>query len=214
MSGSRAVFLDRDGTLIRNHHYGCNPDAIELLDGVVEGLRLLKLAGYLLVVVTNQSGVARGYFTEEQLLAMHRRLGDLLEREGAGIDAFYYCPHHVDGVVREYSRACDCRKPAPGMVLRACGELGIDPGRSWLIGDILDDVEAGKRAGCRAVLLDAGTEGLPDRPERTPDYVTRSFLDAAYHILDRRFAEVAGIPARRNVRQRSAARSLAEGYRG
>jgi D,D-heptose 1,7-bisphosphate phosphatase len=214
MSGVRAVFLDRDGTLIRNHHYGCDPDSIELLEGVPDGLKLLKLAGYSLVVVTNQSGVARGYFTEEQLLGMHRRLGEILEREGAGIDAFYYCPHHVEGVVPRYSHACDCRKPAPGMVLRACAEQGIDPRRSWVIGDILDDVEAGKRAGCSAVLLDVGTEGVPDDPEREPDYVAQGFLDAVYHILDDRFAQAAGLSGNSRARRRAVARTIVENNRG
>ncbi len=179
----RAIFLDRDGTLIRNHHYGCDPDCIELLEGVPEGLRLLRSEGFLLVVVTNQSGVARGYFTEARLQAMHRRLARLLARRGAGVDGFYYCPHHPRGVVPAYSTACDCRKPSPGMILRACADMGVDPAASWLIGDILDDVEAGKRAGCRSILLDVGTEGEPELPERVPDYVAVSFLDAVQHIL-------------------------------
>lgn len=178
----KAVFLDRDGTLIRNHHYGCDPNGIELLEGVPEGLGLLKRAGYALVVVTNQSGIARGFFTEKDLEEMHRRLGRLLEQRGAGIDGWYYCPHHPEGVVPEYSRVCDCRKPRSGMVLRACSEMGLDASASWILGDILDDVEAGKRVGTRAVLLDVGTEGEPDRPERTPEYVARHFLEAAQYI--------------------------------
>ncbi|MHB1161335.1 MAG: D-glycero-alpha-D-manno-heptose-1,7-bisphosphate 7-phosphatase [Chloroflexota bacterium] len=180
----RAVFLDRDGTLIRNHHYGCDPDGIELLEGVHEGLGLLKRAGYLLIVVTNQSGIARGFFTEEQLAAMHRRLGELLEARGVAVDGWYYCPHHPEGVVPEYARVCECRKPAPGMVLRGCADYDVDPAASWLIGDIQDDVEAGKRVGARAILVDMGTEDEPDRPERTPDYVARSFLEAVRHILE------------------------------
>ena len=179
----RAVFLDRDGTLIRNHHYGCDPDAIELLEGVVEGLGLLKRAGYVLIVATNQSGVARGYFTEEQLAEMHRRLDQLLARQGAGIDGIYYCPHHPEGVVEAYAIECDCRKPRPGMVVRACSDLGISPEGSWFIGDILDDVEAGNRAGCRSVLVDVGSEGKPETPERVPDYVATDFLDAVHHVL-------------------------------
>jgi D-glycero-D-manno-heptose 1,7-bisphosphate phosphatase len=153
------------------------------LEGVPKGLRLLKRAGYYLVLVTNQSGIARGFFTEGQLAAMHRRLGAVLEEQGVGIDGWYYCPHHPDGVVPEYSVTCDCRKPRPGLVLRACSDLGLDPSASWMVGDILDDVETGKRAGTRAVLLDVGTEGEPDRPERTPDHVALGFLDAVRYIL-------------------------------
>jgi len=181
----RAVFLDRDGTLIRNHHYGCNPDRIQLLDGVVEGLRLLQGEGYLLIVVTNQSGIARGFFTEDQLEVMHRRMAELLRRRGVHLSAFYHCPHHPDGVVPAYSVACGCRKPRPGLVLRACSDFKIDPASSWFIGDILDDVEAGKRAGCRSILLDVGSEGEPECPERVPDYVASDFLDAVRHLLEK-----------------------------
>lgn len=178
----KAVFLDRDGTLIRNRHYGCDPNNIQLLDGVVEGLKFLKECGFMLVVVTNQSGIARGYFSEGQLAAFHRRLNDLLVQHGAGVAAFYYCPHHPHGTVPRYSRECNCRKPQPGMVLKACSDLGIDPSQSWLIGDILDDIEAGKRAGCRAILLDLGTEGVPERLERNPEYVAKHFLEAVRYL--------------------------------
>ncbi len=175
--------MDRDGTLIRNHHYGSDPNRIQLLEGVPEGLGLLRRAGYILIVVTNQSGIARGYFTERQLGLMHRRLGEMLEELGAAIDGWYYCPHHPEGVIPEYSVACDCRKPRPGMVHRACRELGIDPSVSWLMGDILDDVEAGKRAGTRAILLNVGTEGEPDCPERTPEFIADNFSEAVEYIL-------------------------------
>lgn len=185
----KAVFLDRDGTLIRNHHYGCSPENIELLDGVVEGLRRLKDGGFLAIVVTNQSGIARGYFTEDSLAAMHRRLNEILHDQGAGVAAFYYCPHHPEGTVPRYARECSCRKPRPGMVLRACAEFGIAPARSWIIGDILDDVEAGKLAGCRAILLDLGTEGEAEYPERAPEYVARGFLEAVQYLLSQERAD-------------------------
>ncbi len=178
----KAVFLDRDGTIIHDQHYGCDPDAIRLADGAIEGLRLLQGLGYRLVVITNQSGVARGFFTEDDLALMHQRLAEILAAEGINISAFYHCPHHPDGSVAGYRLACDCRKPRPGMILRACADLGIEPSRSWMVGDILDDVEAGKTAGCRAVLIDLGTEGEPQSPERTPEYVAANLLDAACHI--------------------------------
>ncbi len=180
----KAVFLDRDGTLIQNHHYGCDPESIQLLDGVAEGLGRLRRAGYLLIVVTNQSGIARGYFDEGQLAVMHRRMGEILHDQGAGVAAFYHCPHHPEGVVPRYSVECHCRKPQPGMIMRACSEFGIDPSSSWLIGDILDDIEAGKRAGCRGILLDLGTEGKPEIPDREPEYVAKSFLEAVDYLLN------------------------------
>ena len=179
----KAVFLDRDGTLIRNRHYGCDPDQIELLDGVVGGLRELQRASYRLVVVTNQSGIARGYFDEQRLAAMHRRLAELLAAHGVGITGFYHCPHHPEGTVSGYSGACDCRKPRPGMLLRAARDHGIDLAESWLVGDILDDIEAGRRAGCRSILIDLGSEGPPETELRTPIYVARNFGDAVAFIL-------------------------------
>ena len=179
----KAIFLDRDGTLIRDQHYGCDPNAIDLLDGVVKGLKRLKDAGYLLVVATNQSGVARAFFTEEQLQEMHHRLGKLLEQQGVQIDAFYYCPHHPEGVLPQYSFHCDCRKPREGMVLKACADFAIDPTASWFVGDILDDVEAGHRAGCRSILLDLGTEAPPETRERVPDFVAADFEEAVCRIL-------------------------------
>lgn len=189
----RAIFLDRDGTLIHNRHYGCDPDQIEIVDGVLEALRLFQRDGYQLIVVTNQSGIARGFFTEERLHAMHRRLAELFASSGVSIDGFYYCPHHVEGTVAAYSHECDCRKPKPGMILRACREHAIDPQKSWMIGDILDDVEAGKTAGCRSVLIDLGTERAPETWARTPEFVARDLLDAARYILspsNRRAQEV------------------------
>ncbi len=149
-----AVFLDRDGTLIVNKPYNSDPGAIELLPGVIEGLRVLQRAGYLLVVVTNQAGVARGYFDEGAIARHHRALQAEVRRYGVRFRAFYYCPHHVDGVIPELARACDCRKPGGGMILRAASDLSIDPNRSWLIGDQESDVEAGRRAGCRSALID------------------------------------------------------------
>jgi len=175
----KAVFLDRDGTLIRNYHYGCDPERIELLEGVPEGLRLLKREGYSLVVVTNQAGIAKGFFSEAQLAEMHKRLGWLLDSLGAPVDGWYYCPHHPEGTIPRFSIRCDCRKPMPGMLLKACAEMKLELSSSWIVGDILDDVEAGKRAGTRAILLDLGTESPPDRPERTPDYVVRDLREAA-----------------------------------
>lgn len=182
-ASGRAVFLDRDGTLIRNQHYGCDPDAIEWLDGVVEGLRRLRSEGYRLVVVTNQSGVARGLFTEEQVDRLHRRMDEMLASVGLSVDGYYYCPHHPAGTVREFAVRCECRKPQPGMLLRACAELGIDPRRSWMIGDIIDDVEAGHRTGCRAILIGHGTDGASEAAERTPEYVARDFGEAAAYLL-------------------------------
>lgn len=174
----RAVFLDKDGTLIINVPYNVDPDQIVLCPGAAEGLRLLHDAGYKLIIVSNQSGVARGYFAEKALGPVRERLEVLLQEIGVPLTGFYYCPHHPLGSVPAYSITCSCRKPAPGLVLCACQELGIDPAQSWLIGDLLDDIRAGRAAGCRTILLS-------DRPREEPDYTATDLTAAAQIILSR-----------------------------
>jgi D-glycero-D-manno-heptose 1,7-bisphosphate phosphatase len=173
-----AVFLDRDGTLVHPRHYPSRPGDLRLYDGLDPYLRCLQESGFRLVVVTNQSGIARGYFTETDLRQMHAHLAAQLARMGVRLDAIYHCPHHPDGAIPELAVRCTCRKPQPGMVLRAAADLGLDPRRSWLVGDILDDVEAGNRAGCRTILVDLGTEPPPERAVRRPDFVARDTLHA------------------------------------
>ena len=153
---ARAVFLDRDGTLIVDHPYSADTDAIELLPGVVDGLVTLHDAGYLLIVVTNQSGIARGYFDDRALAAMHYRLNQLLALAGVDVAAYYYCPHHVAGREPTLARPCGCRKPSPGMLLRAAVDWSIDLGQSWLIGDRASDAAAALAAGCQPLLVGPG----------------------------------------------------------
>ncbi|MDB5776348.1 MAG: family hydrolase [Herbaspirillum sp.] len=154
----KAVFLDKDGTLIDDVPYNADPRLITLSDKAGAGLRLFDRLGYRLLVVSNQPGIALGRFDEAALAGAHRRLDRLLEREGVRLDGYYYCPHHPDGPVGAYARSCDCRKPQPGMLLRAAAEHGIDLSASWMIGDILHDIEAGRRAGCKTILIDNGNE--------------------------------------------------------
>jgi D-glycero-D-manno-heptose 1,7-bisphosphate phosphatase len=185
-ASKRAIFLDKDGTLIENVPYNVDPDRVRLLPGAEEALRSLHASGFLLIVVSNQSGVARGYFGEEALGPVHLRLRALLARAGVPLAGFYYCPHHPDGRVPCYSVSCDCRKPQPGMLLRAAREHGIDLSRSWLIGDILDDVEAGRRAGCAALLLDNGGETeWRCGPKRRPTRIAKDLSEAARLIAGR-----------------------------
>jgi D-glycero-D-manno-heptose 1,7-bisphosphate phosphatase len=180
-----AVFLDKDGTLVEDVPYNVDPGRIRLAPGAAEGLRLLHRAGYRLFVVSNQPGVARGYFREQALAAVAGRLRRLLAECAVPLGGFYYCPHHPEGVVGEHAVACACRKPAPGLILRAALEHGLDLARSWLVGDILDDVEAGRRAGCRTILVDSGheTEWVL-RPDRVPHRIASDLLDAARLIAD------------------------------
>lgn len=179
-----AVFLDKDGTLVENIPYNVDPARIRLAPGAAEWLPRLQLAGYRLFVVSNQSGVARGYFREEALWLVAQRLRDLVAQTGASLAGFYYCPHHPCGDIPAYAMACDCRKPAHGMFLRAAEEHAIDLHHSWLVGDILDDVEAGKRAGCHTVLIANGNETeWRQGPERRPDRIARDFSQAARWIV-------------------------------
>ncbi len=173
MSRHAAVFLDRDGTLVEPRHYPSSPDELVLYPDLIAELRHLSKAGFRLAVITNQSGIARGYFTEDDLTKMHESLQNELRDNGVEIDGFFYCPHHPDGVVPQLSFSCACRKPEPGLLLEAAEKLHVNLERSWFVGDILNDVEAGIRAGCRTILVDLGTEAAPDSPRRTPHYVAR-----------------------------------------
>lgn len=169
-----ALFLDRDGTLVHPRHYPSRPEDLVLYSNIAVGLRELQDAGFLLIVITNQAGLARGYFHADDLARMHTHLTGELAALGVFLDGIYYCPHHPDGVIADLKVMCDCRKPQPGMLLRAAADFDIDLGRSWFIGDILDDVEAGHRAGCRTVLVDLGTEYQPTTRLRYPDFIARN----------------------------------------
>lgn len=169
----RALFLDRDGTLVYPVHYPTRPEQLHLYENLGLHLCTLQAMGFLLVVITNQGGLARGYFSETELATMHAHLRAQLLELKAELAGIYFCPHHPEGEIAELATICECRKPAPGLLLRAAAELDIDLERSWFVGDILDDVEAGRRAGCRTVLVDQGTEQAPNRFLRRPDFVAR-----------------------------------------
>jgi D-glycero-D-manno-heptose 1,7-bisphosphate phosphatase len=180
----RAVFLDKDGTLIENVPYNVDRSRIQLRPGAVDALLLLAGLEYQFIIVSNQPGVALGRFPIGALGAVQDHLDDLFLTHGLRLTGCYWCPHHPDGSVAEYSFACTCRKPLPGLLQAAAREHTIDLGSSWLIGDILDDVEAAHRAGSRAVLLDVGNETeWKQSPLRVPDGVAVSLVDAAATIM-------------------------------
>ena len=173
-----AVFLDRDNTLIANDGDLGDPDDVVLLEGVHGGTRRLAEAGYRLVVITNQGGVARGLYEEADVDAVHHRLHALL---GEQLElSFYYCPFHPEGTVEKYTREHPWRKPAPGMLLEAAGREQLDLAASWVIGDQVRDAEAGLAAGCRAILL-----GIHDQPVDSRVRLAGSFTEAVDWILDR-----------------------------
>lgn len=178
----RAVFLDKDGTLIENVPYNVDPNLISLLPGVKEGLLSLKEVGFKLIVVSNQSGVAKGLFKMSSLRNVEEKLHQLLEM--VTFDAFYYCPHASKGSVPEPVSQCTCRKPKPGLLLKAAVDYDIDLSNSWVIGDTLNDIEAGNRAGCKTILVDNGmeTEWLIN-DQRTPTYIALDLSEAVRFIL-------------------------------
>jgi D-glycero-D-manno-heptose 1,7-bisphosphate phosphatase len=153
---TRGVFLDRDGTLIEEVGYLDRLDRVRFFPYSIDAVRLLKRAGFAVIVTTNQAGIARGFFDEAFVEATHAALAETLARGGAAIDAFYFCPHHPDGVVERYRRACDCRKPQPGLLRRAAAERHLDLERSFVIGDRAHDVAAGVAVGARGVLVRTG----------------------------------------------------------
>jgi len=180
----RAVFLDKDGTLIEDVPYNADPVKIRLAPGAGEALRRLEQEGYLLIMISNQSGVALGYFPENALQDVRWQIESLLREQHVRIHDFYYCPHLPDGTIAAYRRVCTCRKPAPGMLLQAAQMHNIDLESSWMIGDILDDVEAGNRAGCSTILLNNGHETIWQQgPERTPHFIVNNLNEAATIIL-------------------------------
>ena len=189
MTGDAAVFLDRDGTIIEEVGYLDRPERVELYPFSADSIRALNRAGLRIVMVTNQSGVARGFFSEAVVHAVHDHIERLLAEAGAHIDAYYYCPHHPDGKVAEYARACDCRKPARGLVDRAVRELGTDPGRSFAVGDRWLDVALARAVGAAGVLVRTGY-GLTEeqRPVKglAPDAVVDNLAAAASWILRHR----------------------------
>ncbi len=181
---SKAVFLDKDGTLVEDVPYNVDPDRIRLAEGAIESLRLLQEQGYQLIVVSNQSGVARGFFEEPDLQRVINRLSEILSSAGVALTDFYYCPHHPEGSVRKYAVDCYCRKPQPGMLYRAAVEHNLRLADSWMVGDILHDVEAGNRAGCRTILIDNHHEMEWNmNPIRCPKFIVKNLVSAARSIL-------------------------------
>jgi D-glycero-D-manno-heptose 1,7-bisphosphate phosphatase len=156
MRAQPAVFLDRDGVIIDEVNYLSGPEQVRLIPGAAEAIARLNQRGIPVVVVTNQSGVARGLFPEEGVAAVHEYLSGLLAAAGAHVSRYYYCPHHPTAGRGAYGIDCLCRKPRPGMLLRAAAEMGLDLGRSFLVGDKRSDLEAGARAGARTILVRTG----------------------------------------------------------
>jgi D-glycero-D-manno-heptose 1,7-bisphosphate phosphatase len=170
-----AVFLDRDGVIIRENNFQCDPRAIEFIPGAVGALNNLK-TNFLTVVISNQSGIARGYFTKEDVIRFQRALDEKLGKSKVAISGWYFCPHGPD-------EDCDCRKPKPGMILRAAKELPIDLEASWMVGDKSSDIGAGRAAGLKTILVKTGYAGKESGARNIePDFVADD-LHAAVDII-------------------------------
>lgn len=151
---NKAVFLDRDGTINEDIAYLYKPEDFKWIKGAKEAIKYAREKGYLVIVATNQSGVARGYFTENDVKALHNFINDELQKINTKIDAFYYCPHHIEGSIAKYKTECNCRKPKSGMILQAANDYGIDLSASFIFGDKERDILAGIGAGVKGEIFD------------------------------------------------------------
>lgn len=178
-----AVFLDRDGTIIEERNYLDRLDQLTLFPWTVDALRLLKRAGFVTAVITNQSAVARGIIEESFVHVVHNEIDRRLEGTGAVIDRYYYCPHFAEAKIERYRQACGCRKPAPGMIEQACRELDLDPATSFMVGDRWLDVACGRAAGTGALLVRSGPD-RSDAPEGLrADAILNNLMEAVGWIL-------------------------------
>ncbi|MEF3167824.1 MAG: HAD family hydrolase [Deltaproteobacteria bacterium] len=192
----RAVFLDRDGTINEEVGYLRSLDDLVLIEGAAEGIRLLNGLGLLVVVATNQSGVARGYFDESFVFRVHAEIDRRLAQEGARVDAWYVCPHHPTEGRDAYRISCGCRKPAPGLLLRAGKDLGIDLARSWFVGDTAMDMECASAAGTKGILVLTGKGQLAlsqiEGRNACPEFVAPDLFSACKWIRDHGVNDGAG----------------------
>jgi D-glycero-D-manno-heptose 1,7-bisphosphate phosphatase len=178
-----AVFLDRDGTLTENTAYLSSADRVALFPWTIDALRLLSRAGFALVVVTNQSGVARGFFDEERVTDVHRRIDEELDKGGVRVDGYYYCPHLRDAAIERYRMACDCRKPRPGLVQQAARELSLDVSRSYVVGDQRSDIELADAVSTPGILVAGRGDTAPGAWPQPPAAVVANLAEAASWIL-------------------------------
>lgn len=191
---NRAVFLDRDGVINNLVYYNdagiidspFTVDLFTMLPGAGESIKLLNDAGFKVVLISNQPGIAKGHFTEDTLRKMTKKMVDEIGLQKARFDGIYYCLHHPAGTVRNYSVSCECRKPKPGLLLQAAGDLEIDLTRSYMVGDSITDIQAGKAAGCKTILIGrfkCETCRLLDEQEAEPDKIALDIRESAQYIL-------------------------------
>jgi D,D-heptose 1,7-bisphosphate phosphatase len=179
INGKKAIFLDRDGVINKEVNYLSNPDDFEFISASIKALKILKKKGYLLFIVTNQSGIARGYFTEETLGEIHAKMDKILIKSNIKLDGIFYCPHHPD-----FTGKCNCRKPNPGMILNAVTLYNIDLEKSYFVGDTLIDIQTGIAARCKTVLVltGYGKKEFKNIQKIRPDMVFENLYEFAKKI--------------------------------
>lgn len=181
---NKAVFLDKDGTIIEDVGYMQTPEQIRFIPGSIEAIKMLNEAGYKVVIISNQAGVARGLVTEDMLQTIDKVLHKRILNGGAHVDGIYYCPHHPEYGVYPYKQVCECRKPHPGLIKRAQRDLEINLSQSYMIGDKATDIEAGKRAGTKTIFVLTGQgKEQKEKLKEKPDYITNNLLQATTWIL-------------------------------
>jgi D-glycero-D-manno-heptose 1,7-bisphosphate phosphatase len=182
---TKAVFLDRDGVITQEPpHYAHRPDQMTLIPGAGDAIRRLNDSGFMVIIVTNQAGIAYGYYQEKDMLSFNRTMSEALSQSRARIDSVYFCPHHAEAKIEKYRLDCDCRKPKPGMLLKAVKEYGITLKNSFMIGDKLTDIEAGNNAGCKSILVKTGYGIETAQNIQTPyEYLANDLYDAVRFIL-------------------------------
>jgi D-glycero-D-manno-heptose 1,7-bisphosphate phosphatase len=191
MKKNTAVFLDRDGTINEEVGYMDSLEKLKIIPASYEAVKLINLSGMKAVVISNQAGVARGFFTEDFVHVVNNHLLADLQKNGASIDKFYYCPHHPEDGKGKYLQSCNCRKPSPGMLLQAAQELNIDLANSYFVGDRFIDMETAKKVGAKGILVKTGygedllLDDGPDAatPENKPDFIAADILEAVQWIL-------------------------------
>lgn len=179
------ILLDRDGVINEDPpHYAHRIDQLNIISGSAKAIRLLNEHSFKIIVITNQSGVAKGLYKEDDILRFHEAMQSRLNENGAHIDAFYYCPHHINAIVPEYRIECECRKPRSGLILHAAQDFKFDPGSSYLVGDKWSDIEAGRSVGCTTILVMTGhgSEEYAKKKEGA-HYITENLLSAVKEII-------------------------------
>ena len=182
---NKTTFLDRDGVIIQEPpHYIYRPDQLHFIPGSIEAIKLLNENDFLVVIVTNQAGVAYGHYSENDVLVFHKLMKRKLEKKNAKIDAIYYCPHHPESKIEKYRVDCNCRKPKSGMLQKAEKDLNIDFKKSFMVGDKISDIEAGRSVGCKTVMVLTGHGREESKIKNIGyDFITNDLYHAIEHIL-------------------------------